>query len=68
MGWLPLFSLDTPFLRAPGIPGKCGLCDQGAEMSLGQKTAIPPAWEVPALRTTLEGKTPPQPQVSAFPV
>lgn len=60
MGWLPLFSLDNPFLRALGIPGKCGLCDQGAEMSRDKRLPFPqpgkcqlfaPPWKVKLLRS-----------------
>lgn len=59
MEWLPLFSVGSPFLRAPGRPGKCELCDRGAEMS--QEKSLPflqQAWEAATVLTTLEGETP----------
>lgn len=51
------FSLGTPFLKTPGSPAKCELCDQGAEMSRNKRLPFPqPTWEVPALPTAWKVK------------
>lgn len=56
MAWLSPFSLSIPFLRDPGNPGKCELCDQGAKMSWDKRLLYPePTWEMPAVPTALQG-------------
>lgn len=59
MEWLPLFSVGSPFLRSPGSPGKCELCDRGAEMSWEKSLPfLQQAWEVRTVLTALKDETP----------
>lgn len=58
MGCLPLCSVGSCFLRAPGSPGKCEICDQAAETSWEKSCFLQQAWEVPAGPIPLEGEAP----------
>lgn len=62
-----LLLIGYTFLRDPGNPGKCKLCDQGAKMSWDKRLLYPgPTWEMSAVPTALQGETLLQSQVSAF--